>query len=48
VLRHPLVALTGRTSLNEHDNPGEATLQVLRSRVQLRAYDATWEGRTAI
>ena len=46
VLRHTLVALAVRTSLTEHDNPGEATLYVLHGRVQLHANDATWEGRT--
>jgi quercetin dioxygenase-like cupin family protein len=45
VLRHTLVALTAGRSLNEHDNPGEATLHVLRGRVQLHAHDDTWEGR---
>lgn len=30
--------------LPEHDNPGSATLQVLRGRVRLAAGGETWEG----
>jgi quercetin dioxygenase-like cupin family protein len=30
---------------NEHESPGEATVQVLQGRVKLSAGDATWEGR---
>jgi quercetin dioxygenase-like cupin family protein len=46
VLRHTLVALTAGTSLTEHDNPGEATLIILRGRVRLHANHDNWEGRT--
>lgn len=46
VLRQTLLALTAGTSLTEHDNPGEATLIVLRGRVRLHANHDSWEGRT--
>ncbi|EFE67693.1 MULTISPECIES: cupin domain-containing protein [Streptomyces] len=46
VLRQTLLALTTGTSLAEHENPGEATLQVLRGRVRLTSGDTSWEGRT--
>lgn len=45
VLRQTLVALTAGTSLGEHDNPGEATLVVLRGRVVLHGGGESWEGR---
>jgi quercetin dioxygenase-like cupin family protein len=43
-LRQTLIALAGGTSLNEHENPGEATLQVLQGRVTLVAGDQSWDG----
>jgi quercetin dioxygenase-like cupin family protein len=46
VLRQTLIALTAGTSLAEHENPGEATLVVLRGRVRLDSGDISWEGRT--
>ncbi|HEV7906858.1 MAG TPA: cupin domain-containing protein [Pseudonocardiaceae bacterium] len=45
VMRQTLIALTAGTSMSEHENPGEATLQVLRGRVRLTAGDESWEGR---
>jgi quercetin dioxygenase-like cupin family protein len=45
VLRQTVVALTGGTTLSEHENPGEATLQVLSGRVRVSAGDTSWEGR---
>jgi len=45
VLRQTLLALTAGTSLSEHENPGEATLLVLRGRVRLTSGDTSWEGR---
>ncbi|MBM7091413.1 cupin domain-containing protein [Streptomyces sp. S12] len=45
VLRQTLLALTAGTSLAEHENPGEATLLVLRGRVRLTSGDDSWEGR---
>ncbi|WP_164411471.1 cupin domain-containing protein [Streptomyces salinarius] len=46
VLRQTLLALTAGTTLAEHENPGEATVQVLRGRVRLTSGDDSWEGRT--
>ena len=45
-MRQTVVALAGDASLGEHENPGEATLCVLRGRVRLSAGADTWEGRT--
>ena len=46
VLRQTVVALTAGTTLAEHENPGEATVLVLRGRVRLTAGETAWEGRT--
>ena len=46
VLRQTLIALTAGTTLGEHENPGEATLLVLRGRLRLHSGDNSWEGRT--
>lgn len=46
VLRQTVIALRGGQSLNEHENPGEATVQVLRGRVTLRSGADSWDGRT--
>jgi len=46
VLRQTVIALTAGSALDEHENPGEATIQVLRGRVRLRAGQTTWDGRT--
>jgi quercetin dioxygenase-like cupin family protein len=35
VMRQTLIALRAGADLSEHENPGEATLQVLRGRVRL-------------
>ena len=43
-LRQTLVALAAGRSLGEHESPGEASLQVLRGKVQLHAGAETWEG----
>jgi quercetin dioxygenase-like cupin family protein len=43
-LRHTVIALAAGHGLGEHDSPGEATLQVLRGRVVLRAGDDSQEG----
>lgn len=45
VLRQTLIALTAGSSLSEHENPGEATIQVLHGRVRLDANGDQWEGR---
>lgn len=44
VLRQTLVALRPGSVLQEHENPGEATLYVLQGRVTLAAGEATWNG----
>lgn len=43
-LRQTLIALTEGNGLDEHESPGEATLQVLEGRVRLSNADASWEG----
>ena len=45
VLRQTLMALTAGSSMSEHENPGEATVQVLHGRVRLVADGVAWEGR---
>jgi quercetin dioxygenase-like cupin family protein len=44
VLRQTLIALAAGHRLDEHDNPGEATVYVLHGRVRLSAGDVGWEG----
>jgi quercetin dioxygenase-like cupin family protein len=44
VLRQTLIALAAGYGLDEHDNPGEATLHVLQGRMLLVAGDIEWEG----
>lgn len=43
-LRQTLMALTAGNGLDDHESPGEATLQVLRGRVRLTTGKAGWEG----
>lgn len=43
-LRQTLIALTGGNGLDEHESPGEATLQVIEGRVKLTNSEASWEG----
>lgn len=43
-LRQTVIALIEGRSLNEHESPGEATLQVLHGQVRLGASDEVWEG----
>lgn len=45
-MRQTLIALCKDAQLQEHVNPGEATVHVLSGRVQLVAGNSTWEGRT--
>jgi quercetin dioxygenase-like cupin family protein len=45
VLRQTVMALTAGSSMSEHENPGEATVQVLHGRVRLVADGVEWEGR---
>jgi quercetin dioxygenase-like cupin family protein len=44
VLRQTLVALASGQIMDEHENPGEATLQVLAGRVRLVAGQTSWDG----
>ena len=44
VLRQTLIALRAGASLDEHENPGEATVQVLHGRVTLVAGENRWNG----
>jgi quercetin dioxygenase-like cupin family protein len=44
VLLQTLIALRAVTSLDEHENPGEATVQVLHGRVTLVAGENRWNG----
>jgi quercetin dioxygenase-like cupin family protein len=45
-LRQTLVALLAGHDLAEHENPGEATLQVLLGHVRLSAGGESWDGKT--
>lgn len=44
VLRQTMIALRADTRLNEHENPGEATVQVLMGRVTLSSDGVEWNG----
>lgn len=44
VLRQTLVALAAGRRLDEHENPGEATVHVLHGRVRLSSGDLAWDG----
>ncbi|WP_151082951.1 cupin domain-containing protein [Nocardioides cynanchi] len=43
-LRQTVIALRAGSQLDEHQNPGEATLQVLHGHVTLKAGADTWSG----
>ncbi len=45
-LRQTLIALVAGRALDEHESPGEATLQVLHGHVRLASGDTSWEGST--
>ncbi|MEP6561374.1 MAG: cupin domain-containing protein, partial [Nakamurella sp.] len=45
ILRQTVIALTANSAMSEHENPGEATVQVLAGRVRLDAAGDHWEGR---
>jgi quercetin dioxygenase-like cupin family protein len=45
VLRLTVMAMMKGVVQNEHESPGEATVQVIHGRVRLSAGDVTWEGR---
>ncbi len=44
VLRQTLIALRAGSGLDEHESPGDATLQVLHGRVTLVAGQTRWNG----
>jgi len=44
VLRQTMIALSAGQKLDEHENPGEATVHVLHGRVRLGAGETSWEG----
>jgi quercetin dioxygenase-like cupin family protein len=44
VLRQTMIALRAGSNLEEHENPGEATVQVLRGRVTLVVGETRWNG----
>ena len=43
-LPETLIAIVGGRRLDEHANPGEATVHVLHGRVSLSSGDSTWSG----
>jgi quercetin dioxygenase-like cupin family protein len=43
-LRQTLIALRAGQALDEHENPGEATVHVLHGRVRLATHDTSCEG----
>lgn len=45
VLRQTVIAMAEGSVLAEHENPGEATVQVLSGRVRLSADGQSWDGR---
>lgn len=45
VMRQTVIALMSGRSLAEHENPGEATVLVLRGRVRLVAGEDSWDCR---
>jgi quercetin dioxygenase-like cupin family protein len=46
VMRQTLIALLAGNSLDEHENPGEASVYVLTGRVSVKAGSNSWEART--
>ena len=44
VLRQTVIALRAGFVMDEHENPGEATVYVLKGRVALSAEGNTWDG----
>ncbi len=43
-LRQTVIALMAGRVLDEHENPGEATVHVLQGRISLSAGQDSWEG----
>jgi quercetin dioxygenase-like cupin family protein len=46
VLRQTLIALVANSVLDDHENPGEATLQIIQGRIELTTVDVSWDGRS--
>jgi quercetin dioxygenase-like cupin family protein len=46
MLRQTVVGMVAGATLAEHENPGDATLQVLSGRVKLSSGDMSWEARS--
>ena len=46
VLRQTVVGMPKGSELRDHNNPGEATVHVLRGRVRLTSEGESWEGRS--
>ncbi|KDE97153.1 conserved hypothetical protein [uncultured Mycobacterium sp.] len=46
VLRQTVIGMLGGSELGEHENPGEASVYVLKGSVRLVAGDQHWEART--
>lgn len=44
VMRQTMISLLAGRHLSEHENPGEATIQVLQGRVSLTAGENSWNG----
>jgi len=44
VLRQTLIALVAGQKLDDHENPGEATVHVLHGHVVLKTGDTSWHG----
>jgi quercetin dioxygenase-like cupin family protein len=45
VMRQTVVALTAGSVMDEHENPGEASLYTVTGRVEVRAGEQAWEAR---
>ena len=46
ILRQTVVGMIAGSEMSEHENPGEATIYVLKGSVRLIAGDQQWDGRT--
>ncbi|MFI6293669.1 cupin domain-containing protein [Nonomuraea sp. NPDC050790] len=46
VLRQTMIALAAGSRMDDHNNPGEATLYVVSGRVRLMSDGVSWDGMT--
>ena len=44
ILRQTVIALQAGFRLDEHENPGEATVFVLKGRISLASGEVSWDG----